>query len=553
MARRMVGSRYRLERQLAEGSRSEVYLGHDLVLLRPVAITFMIHSRSTPPSAVNRFIGIGQALAGIDSRHLATIYEIGDDPSDPYIVTEYLSGQSLREIIDNEGPFDPDDVAILIEQLATGLHHAAGQGVHHGLLSPDHVIVNSSGLAKLVGFTALEESPGEPARDGVEDHRSAIYQIPDPPQPVTALAQDCYALAAIAYEMLSGQPPVAASQIAGDPDATFIAHPSQVNPEIPVQAGDIVMRTLERAASGAAVSPNAFAQELTNWRFAAKPGTDPQPRRVRSANAAEKATRTTPTLPGSERPPALQMPPVAETWRELARPERKAPIRRRTPVKWLGIGALGAALAALVIFWSSLEPALTGSTDHSQNPSTTTEPATTPTPNSMASQLTAEPTPTGSTVQANARAVVGLPFDEAEQELASNGLIAIRRYVPNPSAPVGIVVGFEEIDPEADPRAITLLTSRGTLVEVPPALFGMPLTDGERLLGDLGLDVRATIGVSRSVIESFSVDLTEAGIVDGDIVGIQEPEHVFGSLVEPGAALTLVYYDASEDDDGAGD
>ncbi|MGE3796403.1 MAG: protein kinase, partial [Thermomicrobiales bacterium] len=100
---------------------------------------------------VEDFVYRRQVASALHHRNILAILDIGEDHEWPYVVCEYFAGDSLRRIISNEAPFDVDDVAILIEQLAQGLAYAHQRGIIHGSLAPESIIVDSAGLAKVTG------------------------------------------------------------------------------------------------------------------------------------------------------------------------------------------------------------------------------------------------------------------------------------------------------------------------------------------------------------------------------------------------------------------
>ena len=116
-----VNRRYKIERKIGEGGMAEVYLGYDDLLHRPIAIKRLRPQYAADPVFRTRFEREAQAAASFSHPNIVDIYDVGEDGGTPYIVMEYIAGQTLKEIIEQEGPFDPDDVAILVEQVASAL------------------------------------------------------------------------------------------------------------------------------------------------------------------------------------------------------------------------------------------------------------------------------------------------------------------------------------------------------------------------------------------------------------------------------------------------
>jgi hypothetical protein len=92
---------------------------------------------------------------------------------------------------------------------------------------------------------------------------------------------------------------------------------------------------------------------------------------------------------------------------------------------------------------------------------------------------------------------------------------------------------------------VTIFVSVGDKVQVPASIQGAPLPEATAEVEAAGLVVANTIPVPRQTIEDFGIDLEEAQIEDGDVVGIQDNGATFGAWLPPGTSVTLVYYDAS--------
>ncbi len=161
----------------------------------------------------------------------------------PYLVTEYLGGEPLTEIIRAESPFDVDDVAILIEQLAGALDYSHQRGSSTGASLP------------AISSWMRRESPG---CSGWCTDRNRRTIRADADQAPFTLETDIYALAAIAFEMLTGEEP-------GAVEADSAREAYLIDPEVPRNASDIVAIAL---AGGSARfgSAGAFARALSAWR-----------------------------------------------------------------------------------------------------------------------------------------------------------------------------------------------------------------------------------------------------------------------------------------------
>src|ERR1700722_12725031 len=107
MSDQVLGGRYRLQRHLARGGMAEVYLAHDQLLDRPVAVKVLFPELVQDPSLVERFRREAQSAARLNHPNIVSVYDFGEDAGVFYIVMEYFAGQTLSDIIRAESPLPP--------------------------------------------------------------------------------------------------------------------------------------------------------------------------------------------------------------------------------------------------------------------------------------------------------------------------------------------------------------------------------------------------------------------------------------------------------------
>src|SRR5205085_8234942 len=112
----LIGGRYRLEERIGAGGMSTVYRAYDPTLERWVAIKLMHSDISSDPDQLERFRREARAAAGLNHPHLVTVIDAGEDEGTPYIVFEYVEGETLKERIRRVGRLPvPEAVAYVIE------------------------------------------------------------------------------------------------------------------------------------------------------------------------------------------------------------------------------------------------------------------------------------------------------------------------------------------------------------------------------------------------------------------------------------------------------
>ncbi len=154
----------------------QVYLAHDRLLDRPVAIKFAnIHANDQ--AARERFLVEARAAARIQHPNVVAIYRIGELGTHPYLVTEFLRGESLGAM---QLPRPPAEVLSVVTDLARGLATAHRQGVLHRDIKLDNAFLCEDGTAKLLdfGLAKLEPSAATPSLDPLEDTGTLAKQRP---------------------------------------------------------------------------------------------------------------------------------------------------------------------------------------------------------------------------------------------------------------------------------------------------------------------------------------------------------------------------------------
>lgn len=208
----VLAGRYELHRQLATGGSADVFLARDQLLNRPVAVKILNATLSEDEAFVQRLRQEAQVVASLNHQNIVGVFDQGEQDGAPFIVMEYVDGQSLAEILRNEGRLDPDRAASIAVDIAAALDAAHRQGMVHMDVKPGNVLVTKGGQVKLADFgiaKALNE--GNETDLTIEDGTvmgTATYLSPEQAQgKKVGPRSDVYSLAVVLYEMLSGRPP----------------------------------------------------------------------------------------------------------------------------------------------------------------------------------------------------------------------------------------------------------------------------------------------------------------------------------------------------------
>ncbi len=275
----LLGGRYRLVAPLARGGMAEVWEARDEVLARPVAVKLLLPHLAADPEIVDRFRREARSAARLSHPNVVAVYDTCDDGEHHAIVMELVRGESLRQLLDREGPLEPARAVAIAASVAEALDHAHRAGLVHRDVKPGNILLTDDGRVLVADFGIAKAAvhEGTELTDASVLLGTARYLAPEQvrSEPVDARA-DLYALGVVLYEMLCGVPPFEADTAvatAGMRLHTDPLRPRQHRAGIPRRLEQLVLSAMAPDPADRPVDAAHFAADLRALDVAAEPAT----------------------------------------------------------------------------------------------------------------------------------------------------------------------------------------------------------------------------------------------------------------------------------------
>src|SRR5438132_916430 len=270
--------RYEIRSKIGAGGMGEVYRARDEKLNRDVAIKVLPAALSQDEDRLRRFEQEAQAAGALNHPNILAVYDVGTHDGAPYIVSELLEGEELREQL-NDGSLPQRKALDYAQQIAQGLAAANERGITHRDLKPENLFVTADGRVKILDFGLAKLRPLR--AESVSSEIDTRKQITDPgtvmgtvgymsPEQVRGHEadhrSDIFSFGSIIYEMLAGQRAFRRDTMAETMTAILKEEPpelSETNAKISLPLEKIVRRCLEKKPEGRfhSASDLAFAIE----------------------------------------------------------------------------------------------------------------------------------------------------------------------------------------------------------------------------------------------------------------------------------------------------
>jgi hypothetical protein len=345
--------RFVVERTLGRGGMATVYLARDSALDRPVALKVLAEHFAADDAFRERFVREARLAARLVHPNVVQVYDVGEDERGPFIVMEYVAGDTLADELQRRGRLPPAEVVSIGIQLCSALEAAHREQLVHRDIKPQNVLRRPDGQVKLADFGIARSLAATRHTEIGTVLGTAAYLAPEQArgEEVTAAA-DIYSLGVVLYELLTGRTPFPAEtlpELLLKREQSAIAPPSKLAPDVPAALEAVVMRCLALRPEDRPASAAVLAHDL--------------------ATAIDAPLRATEVLPATA-----------------------ATARRRKLLALLGVAALLALalILAVALAHSDHGRHTAGATTH---PATTTAPTTTGATSTATTATPPPPTP----------------------------------------------------------------------------------------------------------------------------------------------------------------
>src|SRR3954470_8533827 len=331
----LIADRYRVTERLGSGGMATVYLAEDERLGRRVAVK-RLHAGS-PEDTAKRFRREARLGASLNHPNIVTVFDTVTDEGSVVIVMEHVDGETLADVV-RRGRVEPREAVRILRCVAAALDHAHEHGIVHRDIKPANVLLGKSGEVKLVDLGIATAVEGTRITSSGSVMGTAAYMAPEQLDGRDAAPPtDFYALAAVAYEMLAGQPAYRGATPVEIAHAVVSGPPPDLRSAWPA-APDGVVEVLRR---GMAFDPSDRPKSATEFVDELERALEPAP------------TARTAALPSTRREPVQekgQSPFLQPDPRDTRRRPRPPRDRSLAPLlALLGLALVGGVLAFVLL------------------------------------------------------------------------------------------------------------------------------------------------------------------------------------------------------------
>ncbi|GIP36738.1 serine/threonine protein kinase [Paenibacillus sp. J31TS4] len=250
MIGQVLGGRYELLERVGGGGMAIVYKAHDLLLNRNVAVKVLRQQYVHDDEFIHRFEREAQSAASLSHPNVVSIYDVGQQEDDHYIVMEYVEGMTLNDLIKQKAPLQVEEAVHIAAQICDALEHAHANEIIHRDIKPHNILIGRNGRVKVTDFGIARAGTESSITQTGSVVGSVHYFSPEHAKGIAAGAKsDLYSLGIVLYQMLTGRLPF----LGDSPISVALKHlqenveePRKVNPLIPQSVENIILKAMRK-------------------------------------------------------------------------------------------------------------------------------------------------------------------------------------------------------------------------------------------------------------------------------------------------------------------
>ncbi|ARK22674.1 serine/threonine protein kinase [Sporosarcina sp. P26b] len=262
MIGKRIGKRYEIIRVIGDGGMSRVYLAHDVILDRDVAIKVLHYDFANEEELKKRFQREALSATSLTHSHIVNIFDVGQEDELHYLVMEYIAGKTLKDYIHTHGALSAEHAVSIMQQLVSAISHAHHNGIVHRDIKPQNVLMNGEDDVKITDF-GIAMALNSTAHTKTNSVIGTVHYL-SPEQARGGMAtkrSDIYSLGIVFYELLTGELPFSAETAV----AIALKHLQEETPSVRDQFPDIpqsVENVILKATAKDAIYRYATADDM---------------------------------------------------------------------------------------------------------------------------------------------------------------------------------------------------------------------------------------------------------------------------------------------------
>ncbi|ENQ3106652.1 serine/threonine protein kinase [Bacillus sp. 491mf] len=266
MIGRRLNDRYKLLKMIGGGGMANVYLAHDDILDRDVAVKMLRLDYSNNEEFIKRFHREAQSVTTLSHPNIVNMYDVGEEDGIYYLVMEYVPGQTLKQYIQQRGLLPVEEAINIMEQLTAAMAHAHHFEIVHRDIKPHNILIRNDGVVKVTDFGIATATSATTITHTNSVLGSVHYLSPEQARGGVANKQsDIYSLGIVMFELLTGRPPFSgesAVSIALKHLQNETPSPKRWNPDIPQSVENIILKATAKDPFHRYQSVNAMKRDI---------------------------------------------------------------------------------------------------------------------------------------------------------------------------------------------------------------------------------------------------------------------------------------------------